>query len=68
MPARALQMHIFVHEQRNEYDTSVELLLKLMASGEVTDPQEFIFLLGRLKAIFKKTIDCGQIKSPAKGA
>ena len=52
VPAWARQMEIFILEDMNEYDSASALIGGLLASGQVTDPNEARFLaqqLARLK-------------------
>jgi hypothetical protein len=50
-PHWARQMRIFLLEDIGEADAAAILLGGLLASGEVTDPQEIHFLMERLKAL-----------------
>jgi hypothetical protein len=50
-PNWARQMHIFVLEDLGEAEAAAILLGGLLASGEVTDPQEIHFLMERLAEI-----------------
>lgn len=50
-PSWARQMRIFVLEDMGEIEAATILLGGLLASGEVTDPQEIRFLTERLKAL-----------------
>lgn len=50
-PNWARQMHIFVTEDMGETESATILLGGLLASGEVTDPQEIHFLMERLKQL-----------------
>lgn len=50
-PSWARQMRIFVLEDMGEVEAATILLGGLLASGEVTDPQEIHFLTERLKAL-----------------
>jgi hypothetical protein len=50
-PSWARQMRIFVLEDMGEIEAATILLGGLLASGEVTDPQEIHFLTERLKAL-----------------
>jgi len=50
-PNWARQMRIFVLEDMGEVEAATILLGGLLASGEVTDPQEIHFLTERLKAL-----------------
>lgn len=50
-PHWARQMRIFVLEDMGEKEAATVLLGGLLASGEITDPQEIYFLTERLKAL-----------------
>lgn len=50
-PNWARQMHIFVLEDMGEAEAAAILLGGLLASGEVTDPQESYFLMQRLEGL-----------------
>lgn len=50
-PTWARQMRIFVLEDMGEAEAAAILLGGLLASGEVTDPQEIHFLMERLKQL-----------------
>ena len=50
-PTWARQMRIFVLEDMGETEAAAILLGGLLASGEVTDPQEIHFLMERLKQL-----------------
>lgn len=51
VPAWARQMHIFLREDVGEVESARALLGGLLDSGAITDPREFAFLSGRLKAM-----------------
>ena len=51
VPAWAREMHIFLREDAGEIESARALLGGLLASGRVSDPQEFRFLSERLKAL-----------------
>ena len=63
VPNWARQMKAFILAELNEYEASAKLLFNLIESGEVTDPQEFLFLLDRLEQIILKMIEAGQVKT-----
>ena len=50
-PHWARQMRIFLLEDMGEKEAATILLGGLLASGEITDPQEIYFLTERLKAL-----------------
>lgn len=50
-PGWARQLRIFLLEDMGEAESAAILLGGLLASGEVTDPQEIHFLMERLKAL-----------------
>jgi len=50
-PNWARQMRIFLLEDMGEVQSATILLGGLLASGEVTDPREIYFLMGRLKQL-----------------
>jgi hypothetical protein len=58
-PGWARQMRIFLLEDIGEREAATVLLGGLLASGEVTDPQEIRFLTQRLE-----TLRAGEISSP----
>jgi hypothetical protein len=51
VPSWARQMHIFLREDVGELESARALLGGLLDSGTVTDPQEFRFLMERLKVM-----------------
>lgn len=64
-PSWPRQMEAYILESENEFDTAVTILLSQLEAGEITDPQEFSFLLGRLEDIIGKMGEEGQITSRA---
>jgi hypothetical protein len=50
-PNWARQMHIFILEDIGEIESAKILLGGLLASGEIRDPHELAFLLGRLESM-----------------
>ena len=65
VPGWARQLEVFFLESRNEYESSAALLSNLLSAGEVSNPNEFAFLLGRLEDIVKKMLEKGEIRSQA---
>ena len=65
VPGWARQLEVFFLESKNEYESSAALLSNLLSSGEVSNPQEFSFLLGRLEDIVEKMVKKGEIRSQA---
>ena len=63
VPNWAKQMEVFLLEEHNEFSAAATLLLNLIESGEVTDPQEFRLLFDRLEVTFQKMIESGQVTS-----
>jgi len=63
VPNWAKQMEAFLLEDNNEFGASATLLLNLIQSGEVTDPQEFKLLFDKLEKVLQKMIESGQVTS-----
>ena len=55
----------FFLENQNEYDAAANMLALQLESGDVTDPQEFIFLLNRLEDMLNDMVKRGEIKDEA---
>ena len=64
-PGWARQMEAFFLENQNEYDAAANMLALQLESGDVTDPQEFIFLLNRLEDMLNDMVKRGEIKDEA---
>lgn len=64
-PGWARQMEAFFLENQNEYDAAANMLALQLESGDVTDPQEFIFLLNRLEGMLNDMVKRGEIKDEA---
>ena len=58
-------MEAFFLENQNEYDAAANMLALQLESGDVTDPQEFIFLLNRLEDMLNDMVKRGEIKDEA---
>lgn len=65
VPNWARQMAVFFYENLNEYEASVSMLSNLLEAGEVTDPQEFVFLMERLEGLVKEMISRGEVSDRA---
>lgn len=57
------QMEAFFLENNSEFDAAAAILQNQLAAGEITDPQEFAFLLDRLEGIIQKMYDQGHIQT-----
>lgn len=66
VPGWAKQMEAFMLSHNNKFDESAALFLKLLDSGEVTDPQEFLFLYDKLEETFRKMVESGQVTNQEK--
>ena len=64
VPGWARQMEVFLLENKNEYEAAASLLFNLLQAGEVTEPIEFSFLLGRLEGMAKTMIERGEVRTP----
>lgn len=63
VPSWAKQMEVLMRSYNNEFERSANMLLNLLNSGEVTDPNEFIFLYDRLEQVFEEMLLSGQVTS-----
>ncbi len=66
VPGWTRQMEVFFLESATEYEAAANLLAKLLAAGEVTDPSEFALLLMRLESIICKVVKQGELTSTEK--
>ena len=64
VPGWTRQMEVFLLENKNEYEAAASLLFNLLQAGEVTEPIEFSFLLGRLEGMAKTMIERGEVRTP----
>ena len=56
-------MEIFLLKDLNQYESSANLMLRLIESGEITDPQEFSFLWQQLHDLLVQMLENRQIES-----
>ncbi len=63
VPGWARQMEAFFLESNNEYEAAANMLALQLENGEVTDPQEFKFLLTRLDGMLKDMVERKEVKS-----
>ena len=63
VPNWARQMEIFLLKDLNQYESSANLMLRLIESGEITDPQEFSFLWQQLHDLLVQMLENRQIES-----
>ena len=63
VPSWATQMRFFVTSNAKEHEDMARLLLNLVESGQITDPQEFVLLYERLEKMYAELIEEGKIRS-----
>lgn len=64
-PSWPRQMEAYLLEGQSEFDSAATILLNQLEAGEITDPQEFSFLLERLEGILRKMYEEGELTSRA---
>lgn len=57
------QMEAFFLENQDEFDAAAAILFNQLEAGEITDPQEFQFLVGRLEGILRDMLEAGKFAS-----
>ncbi|MCH9758995.1 MAG: hypothetical protein K0U19_07845 [Proteobacteria bacterium] len=63
IPGWARQMEAFFLDNQNEFDAAAAILQNQLESGDITDPQEFGFLVERLQGIIEKSFKNGTLTS-----
>lgn len=62
VPSWAKQMEVFLLQDLNSYEASANLVLSLVRSGEITDPQEFSLHLDRLTKLRETLLREGKVR------
>ena len=60
-PSWPRQMEVYILENQSEFNEAAAILLNQLEAGEITDPQEFVFLLERLEQLTEKMALEGKI-------
>lgn len=63
VPAWPRQMEAFFLEGHDEFESAATILQNQLEAGEITDPQEFSFLIKRLEGIIETMYERGDITS-----
>lgn len=60
-PSWPRQMEVYILENQSEFDEAAAILFNQLEAGEITDPQEFVFLLERLEQLTENMAREGKI-------
>ncbi len=63
VPSWVRQVEVFMIENAGQFESAAAILAKELESGQITEPQEFIFSLSRLESLVTKMLESGKIKN-----
>ena len=61
VPGWAREMEIFFLENQDEFSAAAAMLQSQLEAGEVSEPQEFVFLSDRLRGMLEKMAERGEL-------